>query len=152
MTIAKDNLTWISSAFPQYNDLLDLQIHHRDHVLIEYSLSSSFDAKNWTYKSDMDPLLDMESIHGSGKRSANHTGFYFCANDVIMDKNLKYGTFQQANEKCKDILTPKICNNQTLKRELIELSTISEVISTVSTFNLGTRKVFNNSMLLLDTV
>ena len=107
--------------------------------MVEYVLSSSLDAQNWTYKTDSD--LDSESFRGSGKRTVNQTGFYFCANDIMIDENLQFGTFQEAEKNCENILTPKICNNRTVIEKLVKLSAISNRLSKMHSYNLVTRKV-----------
>ena len=133
-----DNLTWTNSGFPQYRNLVDLQIHNRNSIMVEYVLSSSSDEQNWSYKVNLDSKLDI-SPFGSGKRTVNQTGFYFCADEIITDENLKHGTFKQAREKCNAILTPKICN-ETVKDRLIKLRPVSSGYKVYS-FNSGPRKV-----------
>ena len=145
ITTPTDNLTWINSAFPVYNNLLDLQIHNRDVVMAEYMPASSSDTHNWSYKSGLDSLLNKEFIQASSRRSVNQTGFYFCADDAILDENLMHGTWKQANEKCKSILTPKICHDKNLKNRLTELSKVSEAMFIASAYNLGTKNVLNNN-------
>ena len=108
--------------------------------MAEYLLSSSTDSHNWSYKSDWNSLLQVESILGSSRRSVNQTGFYFCADDAMIDENVKLGTYQEAKKNCKDILTPRICDKR-IKKRLTELRTVVLALSERGRINLGTRIV-----------
>ena len=50
------------------------------------------------------------------------TGMYFCSDDQVSSNNVKFGSIQSAEENCKRILTPKICDNQSLAYALRDLA------------------------------
>ena len=54
--------------------------------------------------------------------SNTQTGMYFCSDEEVSEQNVKIGTFQSAEEKCNRILTPKICDNQTVAYKIQNLT------------------------------
>ena len=49
----------------------------------------------------------------NGENSNPTLGFYFCSEDKILLKNIKFGTFQEAESFCGSLWTPKLCPNET---------------------------------------
>ena len=47
---------------------------------------------------------------------------YFCADEKVSEQSVKIGTFQSAEENCNRILTPKICDNQTVAYKIQKLA------------------------------
>ena len=52
-------------------------------------------------------------------------GFYFCTGDSISESSLKFGPFTEAKQSCSKIMTPIICNNQSLVNTLKSLTLTS---------------------------
>ena len=51
--------------------------------------------------------------------------YYFCDEDEIMNSNLKFGTYQKAEENCNKIMIPDLCQNQT-QRSLLKTFSIGK--------------------------
>ena len=68
------------------------------------------------------------SINGT----SNQNGMYFSSDEKVIHENLKVDTLQSAEKDCEKILTPKICDNQTLAyavRDLVLRAFLTETIN-----------------------
>ena len=54
--------------------------------------------------------------------STKDTAIYFCSDEEVTDENIKVGTFKSAEAHCGKILTPKICDDQSLARKIRDLA------------------------------
>ena len=69
---------------------------------------------NLKYKPVQDS--DEERFH----KNDNRVGYYFCADELPVEQNLKLGTFTDAENNCSLILTPDVCNDKLLVDQLVE--------------------------------
>ena len=109
-----DDLLWSSNTFPKYKDLLTLRM----------SLTSHSNPVYWVETSPRRPRKVRESL-STGYMEViddNRAGYYFCAEDPIIDEMLKLGTFTEARNQCPEIFTPQVCQDPTLTDRLLNLA------------------------------
>ena len=54
--------------------------------------------------------------------STKDTAMYFCSDEEVTNDNIKVGTFKSAEAHCEKILTPKICDDESLARKIRDLA------------------------------
>ena len=97
----------VKVGYPRLYDLLIVcGLSTTDQIGVRYCVQNSIDPD----RDDYNGYPYIEPIEPEA--------YYFCDDDDVDGENIKYGTFRQATELCKTVMTPMICSNRTLSKTL----------------------------------
>ena len=112
------DFVWINDAFPMINDLVVLYLGRERAEDAEYMTFTGPQKHSWRHEAHWINPINSSDI-------SPVQGFYFCTDDSISESSLKFGTFTEAKQSCSKIMTPNICNNQSLVDKLKSLTLIT---------------------------
>lgn len=110
-----ENIRWSSDVYPLTNNRLSIVVFE----LVERSSSviSTNHFSRTVVGLPMDP-----PVYASFSRDYDRTSLFFCSSDTLTFENLKFGTYEEAVSLCDRIMTPRICDDQTISDTILSLA------------------------------